>query len=55
LVTAGIILFCGSLYLLAAGVHGIGLATPLGGLLLILGWLVLAASLLRRPPAAQSR
>jgi uncharacterized membrane protein YgdD (TMEM256/DUF423 family) len=55
LVTAGIILFCGSLYLLAAGWRGVGLATPLGGLLLILGWLVLAVGLLLRPPAAQSR
>jgi uncharacterized membrane protein YgdD (TMEM256/DUF423 family) len=55
LVTAGIILFCGSLYLLAAGVHGMGIATPVGGLSLILGWVVLAAALLRRPPAAQSR
>ncbi|HMD59478.1 MAG TPA: DUF423 domain-containing protein, partial [Steroidobacteraceae bacterium] len=54
LVTAGIILFCGSLYLLAAGWQGIGLATPLGGLLLILGWLVFAAGLLLRPPAAKA-
>jgi uncharacterized membrane protein YgdD (TMEM256/DUF423 family) len=36
-------LFAGSLYLLAAGApHWIGPATPLGGLLLIAGWLVAA-------------
>ena len=54
LVTAGIILFCGSLYLLAAGWKGIAFATPLGGLLLILGWLVFAAGLLLRPPAGKA-
>ncbi|HEX9140459.1 MAG TPA: DUF423 domain-containing protein [Steroidobacteraceae bacterium] len=54
LVMAGIILFCGSLYLLAAGLSGAVLATPLGGLLLILGWLVLAAGLLLRWPAAKA-
>ena len=40
---AGIVLFCGSLYLLALGApHGIGAITPIGGVLLIVGWLALA-------------
>ncbi|BBB28167.1 DUF423 domain-containing protein [Neptunomonas japonica] len=40
---AGIVLFCGSLYLLAfSGVHGIGIVTPIGGLAFIAGWLILA-------------
>jgi len=40
--TAGIILFSGSLYLLAVtGMHWLGLLTPFGGLALIIGWLSL--------------
>ncbi len=40
---AGIILFSGSLYLLAfTGIHWIGAITPLGGLGLLAGWLLLA-------------
>lgn len=40
---AGIVLFCGSLYLLAfSGVHWLGIVTPLGGLAFIAGWLILA-------------
>jgi uncharacterized membrane protein YgdD (TMEM256/DUF423 family) len=43
LLMAGIALFCGSLYALALGAaHWIGAITPLGGLCLILGWLLLA-------------
>lgn len=39
---AGILLFSGSLYLLAVtGVRGLGAVTPVGGLLLIAGWLSL--------------
>ena len=39
----GIMLFCGSLYLLAfSGVHWLGIVTPVGGLALIAGWLILA-------------
>jgi uncharacterized membrane protein YgdD (TMEM256/DUF423 family) len=44
----GIILFCGSLYMLTAlnatgtvGLRGIGIITPFGGLFFILGWLML--------------
>ncbi|MFW1677342.1 DUF423 domain-containing protein [Pontibacter sp. JAM-7] len=43
---AGILLFCGSLYVLAlSGVGALGMITPLGGLLLLCGWgcLVVAA------------
>jgi uncharacterized membrane protein YgdD (TMEM256/DUF423 family) len=46
--TLGIFLFSGSLYLLAlGGPHGLGPATPLGGLCLIAGWLTAAAAALR--------
>ena|SRR5476651_463858 len=53
----GILLFCGSLYLLtlfsAAGITGltwIGAITPFGGLLFILGWILLGAGILRYSP-----
>jgi uncharacterized membrane protein YgdD (TMEM256/DUF423 family) len=40
---AGILLFSGSLYALALGApHWIGAITPLGGLALIAGWILLA-------------
>ena len=39
----GILIFSGSLYVLAVtGLRWLGAITPLGGLLLILGWLLLA-------------
>jgi uncharacterized membrane protein YgdD (TMEM256/DUF423 family) len=45
---AGIVLFSGSLYLLAiTGVRGLGAVTPFGGLAFIAAWLVLAYRLLR--------
>lgn len=51
---AGIILFCGSLYALSLGATArwIGIATPVGGAMLILGWLefAYAAWRVRRPP-----
>ena len=48
LFAVGILLFCGSLYLLAAGApRGLGMVTPLGGLSFILGWLALAVAVLR--------
>lgn len=41
---AGTVLFCGSLYIRAFGGGGLfPLAAPMGGALLILGWLALAA------------
>lgn len=40
---AGIVLFSGSLYLLAlTGERRLGMITPVGGLLFLAGWLVLA-------------
>ena len=43
LIQFGIILFSGSLYIMALGLpRGLGLITPLGGVLMILGWLSLA-------------
>lgn len=51
----GVLLFSGSLYLLTAfkakgvvGLSGIGIITPFGGLLFILGWALLVASLLKK-------
>ncbi len=45
---AGIVLFSGSLYLMTffkaqgvVGISGIGIITPIGGLLFLLGWLLL--------------
>lgn len=47
---AGILLFCGSLYLLAfTGMHS-GYVTPAGGLAFILGWLLLAAAVWMKRP-----
>jgi uncharacterized membrane protein YgdD (TMEM256/DUF423 family) len=41
--TAGIVLFSGSLYLMAlTGARGLGAITPLGGLAFLLGWASLA-------------
>jgi uncharacterized membrane protein YgdD (TMEM256/DUF423 family) len=41
--TAGVVVFSGSLYLLAAtGVRWLGAITPLGGAAFLAGWLVLA-------------
>ena len=52
---SGVILFSGSIYLLVAlkgtlqiGLGGLGLLTPLGGVLLIAGWASLLYSLLRK-------
>jgi len=47
--TGGIALFSGSLYAMTLGVRGLGLVTPAGGLLLLVGWgaLLIAAWRLR--------
>ena len=46
-VTAGIIIFSGSLYILClTGVTWLGAVTPIGGICLIVGWLLLARSAL---------
>lgn len=45
---AGVLVFSGSLYLLAlTGARTLGAVTPVGGLLLILGWLLLAWGVFR--------
>jgi len=50
--TIGIVLFTGSLYALAlTGVTKLGLITPFGGLLLIVGWLLLAVAGAKSAPA----
>lgn len=53
---AGIILFSGSLYVLTiikatetAGLRGIGIITPFGGLFFIAGWIALAIAVSLRP------
>jgi uncharacterized membrane protein YgdD (TMEM256/DUF423 family) len=51
LLLAGIVLFSGSLYLLAiTGAKGLGAVTPFGGLAFIAAWLLLAYRLLRAAP-----
>ena len=52
LLLAGIVLFCGSLYVLAlTGVTKWGMVTPFGGVAFILAWLLLAFELIRRRPS----
>jgi len=44
-ILAGIVLFCGSLYVIAfSGIAAFGAIAPIGGLALIAGWLLLAAA-----------
>jgi uncharacterized membrane protein YgdD (TMEM256/DUF423 family) len=46
--SAGIALFSGSLYTLSlTGIRGFGALTPIGGVLLLLGWLALAVTAAR--------
>jgi uncharacterized membrane protein YgdD (TMEM256/DUF423 family) len=48
LIGAGTIVFAGSLYVMAlSGLRWLGAVTPIGGLLLIAGWLLLAWRALR--------
>lgn len=48
----GIVLFSGSLYMLAlTGIGWLGAITPLGGALLIAGWICLALSAFRKKPS----
>ena len=52
---AGIALFSGSLYAMAlTGATALGMITPLGGLLMIAGWLTLAVTVLRTRPQSPS-
>ena len=49
---AGVVLFCGSIYAARLGLSAsAGPAAPVGGSLVILGWLVLAAAFLAAPGA----
>jgi uncharacterized membrane protein YgdD (TMEM256/DUF423 family) len=49
----GIVLFSGSLYLLAlSGIKWLGAVTPLGGVAFILGWLALIVAALKHPDRA---
>ena len=51
LLAAGIVLFSGSLYLLAVtGIRPLGLITPFGGLSFLVAWFSLAVALLRDCP-----
>ena len=51
---AGILLFSGSLYLLAlTGMTALGFVTPFGGLAFIAGWILLALAALKLPPLKQ--
>jgi uncharacterized membrane protein YgdD (TMEM256/DUF423 family) len=48
---AGVVVFSGSLYGLALGApRWLGAVTPLGGVLLLSGWILLAVSARRDPP-----
>jgi uncharacterized membrane protein YgdD (TMEM256/DUF423 family) len=48
LMLTGIVLFCGSLYLLSVtGARWLGTVTPLGGLAFILAWILFVAAALR--------
>ncbi|HZF65537.1 MAG TPA: DUF423 domain-containing protein [Chitinophagaceae bacterium] len=51
----GIVLFSGSLYFLASlkamnkvGISGIGLITPIGGLMFIVGWILLLIAIIKK-------
>lgn len=45
LIAVGAVLFCGTLYGLAlAGLHGLGSLAPVGGVMMIAGWLALATA-----------
>jgi len=53
LLFAGVLLFCGSLYLILAGApRMIGVLTPVGGLALIAGWCIAAMALARATAAS---
>ena len=45
----GIVIFCGSLYLLAlTGIKWLGAITPIGGMAFIVGWILLGVAFLRK-------
>lgn len=50
--TAGIVLFCGSLYALAlTGMKALGMVAPLGGLSFMIGWAIFAINAAAMPRA----
>lgn len=50
----GILLFSGSLYLLAlTGMTALGFVTPFGGMAFVAGWILLALAALKLPPMKQ--
>ena len=50
----GILLFSGSLYLLAlTGMTALGFVTPFGGIAFVAGWILLALAALKLPPSQQ--
>jgi uncharacterized membrane protein YgdD (TMEM256/DUF423 family) len=50
LLFVGVLIFCGTLYAMAfGGPRILGAITPIGGLSLILGWLLLAVAVVRSP------
>ena len=50
LMAAGVVMFSGSLYLLAlTGVHTLGIITPIGGLAFLAAWLEFAVAILKAP------
>ena len=55
LIAAGTIIFSGTLYMMALGApRWLGMITPFGGMLMILGWLALAWKIWRRPNVSRS-
>jgi uncharacterized membrane protein YgdD (TMEM256/DUF423 family) len=49
--TVGMLLFCGALYILGVQGMSLGVVAPTGGMLLMLGWLLLAISALFPRPS----
>lgn len=49
LMIGGVLLFSGSLYVMTVLEIPVGRATPFGGILLMLGWLLLAVGVVRAP------
>jgi len=50
LLISGVILFCGSLYLIAlTGITKLGMVTPIGGVCFISGWVFWLIALLKNP------
>ena len=45
----GVVCFSGSLYLMALAGIGLGIVTPIGGVLLMAGWLALAVVVVKAP------